>query len=105
MLARSCTRCGARLRLASCRNSVSWAKIQQQRHYTMPSGAPASSSSSGSSSVGMLAPFVSELDQMAPSFDLKGEQIRIIKTPTDFYETLKVRDNLALHAPIREAQS
>lgn len=27
---------------------------------------------------------------MAPSFDLRGDQIRILKTPADFYETLKV---------------
>lgn len=41
--------------------------------------------------VGALAPFVSELDRLAPSFDVRGDQIRIIKTPAEFYETLKVR--------------
>lgn len=45
----------------------------------------------GTSKAGLLAPFVNELDKKAPSFDLKGEQIQIIKTPAEFYETLKVR--------------
>lgn len=36
-------------------------------------------------------PIVSELDRMAPSFDLRGEDIRVIRTPAEFYETLKVR--------------
>lgn len=38
----------------------------------------------------MLAPFTNELDKIAPSFKINGSQIRIIKTPADFYETLKV---------------
>lgn len=42
-----------------------------------------------------MAPLVSELDRMAPSFDVRGEQIRILKTPAEFYETLKVRDGAA----------
>lgn len=41
--------------------------------------------------MGLLAPLVSELDRMAPSFDIRGEQVRILQTPADFYETLKVR--------------
>ncbi|OAQ95749.1 hypothetical protein LLEC1_07239 [Akanthomyces lecanii] len=39
----------------------------------------------------MLAPFVTELDKLAPSVDLRGDQIQILKTPSDFYETLKER--------------
>lgn len=38
----------------------------------------------------MLVPLANELDRIAPYFDIKGSQIRIIKTPADFYETLKV---------------
>lgn len=55
----------------------------------MPSG-PVSSASSTSSS-GMLAPITNELDKIAPSFNISGSQIQIIKTPNDFYETLKAR--------------
>ncbi|KAG8158998.1 hypothetical protein KVR01_011441 [Diaporthe batatas] len=37
----------------------------------------------------MLAPFMSELDRIAPSFPINGSQIRILQTPAEFYETLK----------------
>ncbi|EEU41218.1 uncharacterized protein NECHADRAFT_62562 [Fusarium vanettenii 77-13-4] len=53
-----------------------------------PAPAPASSPAGG---VGALAPFVNELDRLAPSFDVRGDQIQIIRTPTEFYETLKDR--------------
>jgi hypothetical protein len=39
----------------------------------------------------MLMPFVSELDRIAPSFPIDGSQIRVLQTPAEFYETLKVR--------------
>jgi len=37
-----------------------------------------------------VAPFVSELDRIAPSFDIDGDQILVLRTPAEFYETLKV---------------
>jgi CDP-diacylglycerol--glycerol-3-phosphate 3-phosphatidyltransferase len=40
----------------------------------------------------MLAPFLGELDRLAPSFKINGSQIHILQTPAEFYETLKVRD-------------
>lgn len=49
-------------------------------------GAP---QSPATSSAGMLAPFVNELDRIAPSFKINGSQIRVLQTPTEFYETLK----------------
>ncbi|GKT84757.1 CDP-diacylglycerol-glycerol-3-phosphate 3-phosphatidyltransferase [Colletotrichum tofieldiae] len=55
----------------------------------MPSAGTPSASSSGSTA-GMLAPFANELDKIAPSFSINGSQIQIIRTPADFYETLKV---------------
>lgn len=42
------------------------------------------------SSAGMLAPFVGELDRIAPSFKVNGSQIRVLQSPAEFYETLKV---------------
>jgi CDP-diacylglycerol--glycerol-3-phosphate 3-phosphatidyltransferase len=38
----------------------------------------------------MLATITTELDKIAPRFELQPEQITIIQTPTQFYETLKV---------------
>jgi CDP-diacylglycerol--glycerol-3-phosphate 3-phosphatidyltransferase len=38
----------------------------------------------------MLGAFTSELDRIAPKFEIQGSQIQILRTPTEFYETLKV---------------
>jgi CDP-diacylglycerol---glycerol-3-phosphate 3-phosphatidyltransferase len=37
----------------------------------------------------MLAGITNELDRISPRFDIHARQIRIIKTPSDFYDTLK----------------
>jgi len=97
MLARGCTRCVAQARgPASVRLRTSLARASPARRFSTSSahgagGAAAGSASSSGGAVGALAPFVSELDRMAPSFDVRGGDIRILRTPTDFYETLKVR--------------
>lgn len=39
----------------------------------------------------MLAPFISELDKIAPSFPINGSQVRILETPAEFYDTLKAK--------------
>ncbi|KAF4120624.1 CDP-diacylglycerol---glycerol-3-phosphate 3-phosphatidyltransferase [Geosmithia morbida] len=70
------------------------ARCCRRRQYSGQAGAstsPAASSGPGSGAAGALAPFVNELDRIAPRFDIRGEQIQIIKTPADFYETLKNR--------------
>lgn len=36
----------------------------------------------------MLAPFISELDKIAPSFAIHGSQVQILQTPAEFYDTL-----------------
>jgi len=38
----------------------------------------------------MLAPFIGDLDRIAPSYQINGSQIQVLKTPSEFYETLKV---------------
>ncbi|KAH7136420.1 hypothetical protein EDB81DRAFT_657224 [Dactylonectria macrodidyma] len=57
----------------------------------MPAGGAPTPAPAPVSGVGALAPFVAELDRLAPSFDVRGDQIRIIQTPAEFYETLKDR--------------
>ncbi|CVL13247.1 probable phosphatidylglycerophosphate synthase PEL1 [Fusarium proliferatum] len=52
---------------------------------------PAGNTQGSVNNAGALAPFVTELDRLAPSFDVRGEQIQIIRTPAEFYETLKDR--------------
>lgn len=38
----------------------------------------------------MLATINTDLDKIAPKFEVQPEQIQILKTPAQFYETLKV---------------
>jgi CDP-diacylglycerol--glycerol-3-phosphate 3-phosphatidyltransferase len=38
----------------------------------------------------MLGALTNELDRIAPKFDIHGSQIKILLTPSEFYETLKV---------------
>lgn len=38
----------------------------------------------------MLATITNDLDKIAPSFEIQPEQIQIIQTPAEFYQTLKV---------------
>lgn len=91
MFARACTRCVVRPRSALRTNAVS-SRVQRRSYGTAPgSGSTASSTQANGLSAGSLAPLVSELDRMAPSFDICGEDVCIIRSPADFYETLKVR--------------
>ena len=95
MFARSCCRCVARARLQSRPTQLSVARAQARQYTTSPGAAP----TQATSKAGMLVPFVTELDKLAPSIDLQGDQIQVLKTPSDFYETLKVR-NMAI-SPLR----
>ncbi|KAL2203349.1 hypothetical protein CC79DRAFT_1337979 [Sarocladium strictum] len=90
MFARSCTRCVARARPAFPRPQITPNRVQCRR-YSGSAGAATASPAASSHAAGTLAPVVSELDRLAPSFDISGDRIQIIKTPTDFYETLKER--------------
>lgn len=89
MIVRGASRCATKLRAPLSRSRPSFAQPPQRRRYAMPSSSPTSSGTG--SQVGMLAPFMNELDRIAPSFDINGSQIKVFRTPTDFYETLKVR--------------
>ncbi len=42
------------------------------------------------SQASLLATITTDLDKIAPRFDLDANQIHIIQSPADFYETLKV---------------
>jgi CDP-diacylglycerol--glycerol-3-phosphate 3-phosphatidyltransferase len=39
-----------------------------------------------------LEAFTTELDRIAPRFEIHGSQVRILREPAEFYETLKVGD-------------
>ncbi|CAM1507823.1 Fc.00g046710.m01.CDS01 [Cosmosporella sp. VM-42] len=92
MLVRSCARCTTKLRAPIFKSRPAANARFQCRRYAMPAGGPAAAASPATvNTLGALAPFVSELDRLAPSFDVRGEQIRILQTPAEFYETLKDR--------------
>lgn len=42
------------------------------------------------SQASMLATVTTDLDKIAPRFEVQPDQITIIQTPAEFYETLKV---------------
>jgi hypothetical protein len=52
--------------------------------------APAMASSTPPSHASMLTAITSDLDKLAPKFEIDPDQITIIQTPAEFYETLKV---------------
>ncbi|PMD43682.1 hypothetical protein L207DRAFT_510191 [Hyaloscypha variabilis F] len=49
------------------------------------------STPNGASQASMLGAFTSELDRIAPKFEIQGSQIQILRTPSEFYETLKAK--------------
>lgn len=59
-----------------------------------------SSTSSGNaaapiqSSAAPIASITNELDKISPRFDVPAESIEILRTPAEFYATLKARENL-----------
>ncbi|TLD19867.1 hypothetical protein PspLS_09578, partial [Pyricularia sp. CBS 133598] len=94
MIVRGFSKCASRLRptLSTSRASIRTHSRAQCRSFTGSSsaGAAAGPSTNGpTTTAGLLAPFTTELDKIAPSFRIHGSQIRILQTPAEFYETLK----------------
>jgi len=90
MIVRSVARCSARLRPSICRSKAS-VTVQHQIRPRRYSTSPGAAGATPSSPAAMLAPLVGDLDKIAPSFSIDGSKIKVLKTPTEFYETLKVR--------------
>ena len=88
MIIRSVTRCSPR-RLQICRPRVFQTK---PRRFSTSSASLATGHSSPPAS--MLGAFTNELDKIAPKFEIHGSQIQVLRTPAEFYETLKVRQKL-----------
>ena len=91
MIVRSITRCSATRRLQVCRPRILHVK---QRKYSTSS--PSIASTTTSSQVPMLGAFTNELDRIAPKFEIHGSQIQILRSPSEFYETLKVGEMIDL---------
>jgi hypothetical protein len=65
----------------------------KQRKYSSSS---ISTASTPTSSAPMLGAFTNELDKIAPKFEIHGSQIQVLRSPSEFYETLKVGDMVDL---------
>src|SRR5271168_3903015 len=65
-------------------------QFKQRRYSTSPSSVAGVYESSPA---GMLGAFTNELDRIAPKFEIQGSQIHILRSPSEFYETLKVSSN------------
>ncbi|KAM4065769.1 PLD-like domain-containing protein [Hirsutella rhossiliensis] len=75
----------------SVKSASSSVRVTCRRYTASAGGGGASAPASPGNGAGALAPIVSELDRLAPSFDVDHESIRILQTPAEFYETLKER--------------
>ncbi|CAK7221819.1 CDP-diacylglycerol--glycerol-3-phosphate 3-phosphatidyltransferase [Sporothrix eucalyptigena] len=70
--------------------SVSTAAAEAPLRPSMVASAITTTAAGGAATAALLlAPMVSELDRMAPRVDIHGSQVRVLETPTEFYETLK----------------
>ncbi|KAL2350502.1 hypothetical protein BJ546DRAFT_404264 [Cryomyces antarcticus] len=61
------------------------------RRYSSSSSTTAPPAPPPQSAVSMLGTLTNELDKLSPRFDLQPAQIQILQSPSDFYETLKVK--------------
>jgi len=61
------------------------------RRYSTSSHAAPDAAPLPQSHASMLGTITADLDRIAPRFEINDEDILILKTPTEFYETLKVR--------------
>jgi hypothetical protein len=95
MIIRTCIR--ARVPLSSLKGGARMAgrPFRTSRRYS--TSGPASSTSVPQSQASMLATITTDLDKIAPKFEIEPEQIQILKTPAEFYETLKVSSITCFH--------
>lgn len=89
MIVRSTIRCAATLRLQVCRRRT--LQAGQRGYSSSTSSSLANSPGSSTSPASMLGAFTNELDRIAPRFEIQGSQITVLRSPSEFYEALKVR--------------
>lgn len=85
MIVRSALRCSATRRLQVCRPRLLHVELRKYSTSTL-----SAANSPGSSPASILGAFENELDKIAPRFEIHGSRIQILRSPSEFYETLKV---------------
>ncbi|KIM94932.1 hypothetical protein OIDMADRAFT_135232 [Oidiodendron maius Zn] len=93
MIARSAVRWSSTRRLQHCR-----LRLAKAKQCNFSTSTTSTSATNGSSEASMLGAFTTELDRISPRFDIKGSQVQILRSPSEFYETLKAK---ILHAERR----
>ncbi|KAH8600851.1 hypothetical protein B0O99DRAFT_291427 [Bisporella sp. PMI_857] len=84
MIVRTFTRCAATQKRQICRPTIRSVKA---RSYST-SQAPVSKSNPVPDT-SMLGAFTNELDKISPRFEVEGSQIEVLRSPSEFYKTLK----------------
>lgn len=92
MIARSAVRWSSTRRLQLCR-----LRLAQAKQCNFSTSTTSTSAANGPSEASMLGAFTTELDRISPRFDIKGSQVQILRTPSEFYETLKVGQGIHIH--------
>ncbi|KAK7532703.1 hypothetical protein IWX49DRAFT_625407 [Phyllosticta citricarpa] len=94
MFARGIVRCAC---LRSPAHSLNRAAsgAQAVKRYSSSSATAASSPAAAQSGASLLGSLTTELDKISPRFEVQPEQIEILKTPSEFYETLKTKISTA----------
>lgn len=82
--------------MSEARRVVRGGRFSRRRYSSSAPEAPVVPGADSSSAVAALAGLNSELDKLTPRFDVDAKQIQIIRTPAEFYKTLKVgsRNNI-----------
>lgn len=68
--------------------------LRSRRCVATASSAPGSvPAADATAAQGQLALLTAELDRLAPRFEVDAQAVRVLRTPADFYETLKVGES------------
>ncbi|KAK7534305.1 uncharacterized protein J3D65DRAFT_633042 [Phyllosticta citribraziliensis] len=94
MFARGVVRC-ARLRSPAHSLKRATPGAQVVKRYSSTSAAAANTPAPAQSGASLLGSLTTELDKISPRFEVEPEQIEILKTPSEFYETLKAKISTA----------
>ncbi|RFU35889.1 hypothetical protein B7463_g469, partial [Scytalidium lignicola] len=86
MIPRSIVRYSSTRGRQACRT-----QLLQVKHCRYSTSTATAATSHGSSPASILGAFTNELDRIAPKFEIAGSQVLILRTPSEFYETLKTK--------------
>ena len=69
----------------------SFRSIKPSRRCSSSSSTPQPPPLAAASPISPLASIANELDKLAPRFDVSADKVEIVRSPAEFYETLKAK--------------